>query len=1464
MFSVADFLSDDDKNETIMSVFQRRKKSFLDSLQKILTSTGNDRFIIQMFEDPNSAMFVPDRVCELIERYLTNERENYINELYQRIRTYEACFGVKKSKQIENIGTQILQQMEIKNPIPPNNPEIIKKLRQNLNILNSDSKSTIVRNEQVKELKSQINALKGIIKNSNLTIRSIKDEYARNLYQVKHLLSISVESMLQETSGKAISAVSGYKEMEKKFKLENAKLQTKYQNEIEEHIQNEQNYEKEIRKLKSKLEQFSQQTDQQQTEITKLKGQISQLESKSEAHEDLNNQKIVLENEISRLRSDLRTKDMQIQKLVDAHANKTELDTSLQAALAKSRLINTKRGAQIQKLKDALKSLSIEYENVSHELSLAKADSQLTDARLNKVNSLEQDRQKYLDRITELEGERDSIERKFVDAQNESQILKEDNERMRRLMKDSSMSNLKTGQLVSVIDQLNAKINEGNAKILSQEDYIENLKLQNDSLKMKISAQEQKTQSANSQIEQLRKELDDANRDLTEQQKSISLLNSSSKKSDNQVLDLKSRVVQADRRAAELSHELQRTQEVKQETDRKLLEANDSINELKTKNSMLEDEVGQLKDELSQKNAVLKDFLSADETQKSQNSKLMNEYVLLQRTAGSINAELRGAQRNLKSKEQELQIAKQNVENLKSRLKSKEELAKQLKSNLDETSRRLNTILSQQKSLEATVDEMRTENLSLRDKIGEVNTSTNNLQEQLQIESQEKDKMRRDIRDMKERQMLDIAKYEKKIDELRAENSSLQKRKGEDQNTIEKQQFTISKLEKEVKQKEDELQFEKDRYAREMKRKDELIDFEREKNEKSLSRSQEILDIEKLRASQENQRILQAKESEIAALKKRLGDTEKHVSELEGVIKDGSDKIQAHLTDVIDKNNALKTEKSKLSADLQKANSMISTIGSIVKTKQTENLPTKVDEIRRKAEENEEVNKLFGFAAGSDFIDNMRSVKKAMKTLTDRNTALLSLFPESNESNIIDQIKTYKKAVDDVNQIVKSPSIEDIAGNVNDVVTKINNATKLMGVAKSDDLTFSIKNMIKSAKELEKTNQKMLDAAGVANFDEYKAKIKSLREDEEKLNRIMPGSKDPVSELIAMKGKHDQICGILGGVDKAEEAAQSFAVIKPKFDELAKILGGDKDRLIYRAKELTEAEPYKNKFVEIARKLGGEENVKKSVDELIELKELTEKIPGGGVKAIDKLKNLMTEHRKLEEQSSQILDIVFNPYGNDISKAVENLKNDLKSAAELFERLMGVLSGAEKPPFKFKFPLEDEVRDNLIVLIGQFKVETEETTSRINAILGEARKDGYVGTNILEAVEFISHARMDEARDEATKAFSAEMASLRENYDIIVKKSDDEHHKYVRKIEEISNQMDQQKAASLEKEKDFLIKIEKANKLTRNATSQLDKEKKIKEELLRVISNKPSDSEFLRANLSAAEFRVIQSNQRTG
>ena len=139
------------------------------------------------------------------------------------------------------------------------------------------------------------------------------------------------------------------------------------------------------------------------------------------------------------------------------------------------------------------------------------------------------------------------------------------------------------------------------------------------------------------------------------------------------------------------------------------------------------------------------------------------------------------------------------------------------------------------------------------------------------------------------------------------------------------------------------------------------------------------------------------------------------------------------------------------------------------------------------------------------------------------------------------------------------------------------------------------------------------------------------------------------------------------------------------------------------------------------------------------------------------------------EQNTQVRDIIPSEYGSDLVTAVETLRKDLKSAADLFQSLLAVLSGPDFEPFTFEFPIHDEVKEELLQLIAEFKTKTEETTNQTNAILAESRKDGFTGTDIVEAVHCIAEARKQEVRDQAFNEFNAELAQVIQNMENIHK-----------------------------------------------------------------------------------------------
>jgi hypothetical protein len=93
----------------LSAVFKARQKTFLLSLQRVLATAGEDEYIRQMFEHRRSAAFVPDRVCELINQILNDDREQFVQKLARRLDAIEACFGAARAQKLEEIGNRLIE-----------------------------------------------------------------------------------------------------------------------------------------------------------------------------------------------------------------------------------------------------------------------------------------------------------------------------------------------------------------------------------------------------------------------------------------------------------------------------------------------------------------------------------------------------------------------------------------------------------------------------------------------------------------------------------------------------------------------------------------------------------------------------------------------------------------------------------------------------------------------------------------------------------------------------------------------------------------------------------------------------------------------------------------------------------------------------------------------------------------------------------------------------------------------------------------------------------------------------------------------------------------------------------------------------------------------------------------------------------------------------------------------------------
>ena len=1390
----------DEQEPTILSVFLRRKQSFMESLQKILLSTSNDRFIKQMFEDKNSAMFVPDRVCELIERYLTDDREKYIQELYGRIRSIEACFGPKKEREIESIGTQILEEIDTAKITQNKNNEKIRNLRQSLNKIALGQ----AQSREIEQLKKKIQDIEDFVKEKKSEIQLQQKTFQREILQARRLVNLSIESTHSDMINKTEDAIAGYKTTEKTFKRETTRMQKKHQEEIDQHLKNEEKLNKDIGKLNAKNQRLTQKNSELQNEIEKLRGEVSHLEyvTDQSMREDKSIEEY--ETEIRSLKSEINSKNLQIQSLMESNLSTSEMDTSLQTALAKARNLINKRNEQVQKLKSALKDLSGEYDNISHELSMAKADQELTDAKLAKVTTLERERDEYIDKVNELETSRSSLEMKLEASLSNIEQLTTENTRMKRLMKDSSVQSAKFADLISQNDELREKIEANKGKLSSQKNEINELRGRNIELQDKYDDAAQKTRTANDQIEKLKSEIDAMSQTLLEGQKTISDLHTAEKQNEININDLKSRLLQTEKQKNETKEALDQSEEKIREITQKYNDSIDEINQLKIENAKVTDDLNTAKSSIKQKEAVINNFVLADQEEKETNNKIIQENEELQNKIKEINSQFHNAQRQLKVRDQESQIKDSKIEKLKGKLSSWVEANKQLKQNAEENEKRISSLTLQVKQMQRNIDTVKDQNQSLRERFATAKTEATDATTKLQKVTADSSANEQKYKTIVDKTASELESLKKQLEAAQSENHSLCDRVASQTAQIEAQDLKLQDLQKQLKRNQEDMNFEQEKHQREMKRKDDQLAFEQEKNDKTIARSKELLNIEKTRSDEEQTRLKEQFEKDKNTLERKVSLAEKRVNEINALMKENEKKLHDEIESLNDKIATLKLNNDKLKRELKENSLFTAAIAQAAGAQSIEDIKSAIEEITKKADEGEDlinhICSIFNIKDKANVINELQGVKRALSDLQKKYNTIKSIYPDCEDSNLASTVLETKKAIDSIQALFPSTPIDEISQDISERLDILKSISTALNVDDPSKIQIALSRLQQQLEDSDEINKAMLESAGAKTQDEFNARVSKLRDLENEMKELVPNATDPIKELRSLKEKYEQLIKLLDGEERAYERIQ----------------------------------------------------------ELNELEKITKDIGTDGSTPLEKLKKYISAHNKLVEENTQIVEIISNEYGNDLVSAIENLRKDLGSAADLFQRLFAVLAEPTAQPVNLSFPIKDSVRDHFIELISQFKVRTEDTTTKINTILNEARKDGYMGSDILEAVKFISETRGQEAKEKASEEFTTELSTVQQNLEMINKQSEIDKERMRKKIDELTQNIEKEKMRNFEKEKQLLSENEEQKKIARNSQLEIETEKKIREELIRIIEQKSPDTDFLKSHLNQAEIKAIK------
>ncbi|OHT12850.1 hypothetical protein TRFO_17096 [Tritrichomonas foetus] len=448
------------KEPALEKIFNQRREAFINSLNRSVSIISSDQLVKQLFDDPNSNIYIPDRICDMIRQLLYDDREDFITELSTKLRSIEICFGPKLSQEVEEVGKKILN-------IPAHSPEnfknrelFLKKLQSQLKNIESEYFFDAAKNSQQKlaQIKNKTKSLNKSMMSISESIESFEFEMKNIFRKAKgQIFTIPIHSTSNSNQGKSTHSNSKedletIKEELEMIRQENKTLKVLAQinkTQIDENSKrvDENEKEAEIKKLKKSLQEAKQQIE----EFTKIKSLMDQDDNNQEidlysfiqrtkkesqnakseiislrkkndqllsANKELKNQSLQIETNFEKLRSDLMEKKLGVnnEQVLDLLKENTDLKTKVKNLLGAGKELN---------------NLNKTLQNQISELTLLN-DSHKKDSLSFKENSIKEiQKQKMINE--EISNEKERIHSELQTLKSDNKIIQNELNKLREM-----------------------------------------------------------------------------------------------------------------------------------------------------------------------------------------------------------------------------------------------------------------------------------------------------------------------------------------------------------------------------------------------------------------------------------------------------------------------------------------------------------------------------------------------------------------------------------------------------------------------------------------------------------------------------------------------------------------------------------------------------------------------------------------------------------------------------------------------------------------------------------------------------------------------------------------------------------------------------------------------------------------------------------------------------------------------
>ncbi|OHT08240.1 hypothetical protein TRFO_23223 [Tritrichomonas foetus] len=396
--------ADGGSNESILSIVDYRKSTFFKSLKDILSVLSSDMFIQQMFEDKRSIHYIPDRLCEIFKEHLTDDREEIIRDLRNRLEAANVLFSYK---------SDILINMKI----------FLEQIFRD-----------------VDQLKTQIHE----------DIQFCRD----------HVLALTNASIARsfESSTNESQFLKRISECHRLFNNTIPSLRKRYESEIAEKNREIGRLNNQIKGLKKSFERANFLKEKAEDEMSANKSILIQSQAENENLKENQRKCQLFEGRVKALEKELASKNEKLEVFLKEIQSSSSIETSSKSLIVKLRNDLSQSECENRDLRFKLQKIELENQTLKNKQNLIEAEHQLFKSKLLHFNNLQNERDSLFEQCRNLNSKIFQYKSKIEHLKKWNKDMQNEIHELKREVIESTNNRNENESLVSEISQFKEEL----------------------------------------------------------------------------------------------------------------------------------------------------------------------------------------------------------------------------------------------------------------------------------------------------------------------------------------------------------------------------------------------------------------------------------------------------------------------------------------------------------------------------------------------------------------------------------------------------------------------------------------------------------------------------------------------------------------------------------------------------------------------------------------------------------------------------------------------------------------------------------------------------------------------------------------------------------------------------------------------------------------------------------------------